>query len=108
MASVADDGSPAIRDRPDLKRKRSMSPSSGPPTVAGGGSNSPLDQIQSKRSRPHRANNVATITARSPSIESKNRTIIESAVSQLRLDAQNRLDKLKEQLGAWERDGVVS
>ena len=85
-----------------------MSPSSDPPTVAGGGSNTPLDQIQSKRSRPHSANKIATITARSPSVESKNRTIIESAVSELRLYFQNRLDKLKERLRVWESNGFVS
>jgi hypothetical protein len=105
MTSLADDGGPIIRDRPDHKRKRSLSRSYDPPTGADDGSDPPLDQ---KRSRVQSPNDTAAISAHSPSVESKTPTIIESAVSELRLDAQNRLDKLKERLDAWERNGVVS
>src|SRR5438552_12530443 len=99
MASVADNGGAASRGRPDHKRRRSLSRSSDPTTAAAGDVNSPQDPIRSKRSRLHVQNDIATTTtARIPSVESKNPTIIENAISELRLYAQNRLDKLKERL----------
>jgi hypothetical protein len=96
MTSVADDGCPANGDRPNHKQKSSLSRSSYPPAAAGRGSNSPQDQIRSKRSRLQNLSDIATTTAHSPSVEAKTPTIIESAISELRLNAQNRLDKLKE------------
>ena len=108
MASVPNDGGPTSHGHPDHKRKRSLSRSSDPPTAATGDIDSPLDPIRSKRSRPHAQNGITTMTARSPSIESKNPKIIESAVSELRLYFQNRLDKLKERLRVWESNGFVS
>ena len=109
MTSVAEDGDPAIRDRPDLKRKNPFSQSSDPSTAAASDSDSsPPDEIRSKRPRVVAQKEITIKMISNSSIESNSPTIIESVVSEVRRIEQNRLDQLKERLHAWESNGVVS
>src|SRR5208282_336750 len=85
------------------RRKRSRSIPA-PSTAVDSSSPSP-NQIQTKRGRLISHNDI---NARDPSVESKSPTIIESAVSQINQYLENRLDKVKEDLRVWERNGILS
>src|SRR5947208_3317938 len=100
----SDERDAALPDRRDHLRKRSRSPD--PPPAAVVDTNSPsLEQIQPKRARLETHDDVA---AHDPSVESKSPSIIESAVSQIKVYLENRLDKVKEDLRVWESNGILS
>ena len=90
------------------RRKRSRSIQSTDPSASSAvvDSSSPSpNQIQTKRGRLISHNDI---NAGGPSVGSKSPTMIESAVCQINQYLENRLDKVKEDLRVWEKNGILS